>query len=177
MKPSVGLTELIIIIAIMVGSLPLLYSLILVCNNTKMDYLADKTTYQVSDSVEWELITYSDGRKAYVPSTLAPIPLDYCGAQLMCVVNDDYCPEDGQIVRFSWDNNSVLTNVNDNDAMLMITGGRVANWLSDWTKQLNGDGVHVGSLNPAYLHEDLYLVWNTEAKQWMITSKFINIFE
>jgi hypothetical protein len=170
MKVSSGMMELVIMMALMVSSVPLLCALVITCNGTKMDYLSDKSVMHVSDSVEWVTVK-RDGKTYYYPDNLAPIQIDYGGAQAIAIVNDDYCPDDGKIVRFDYTNNSVLKAISSDAATLEIKDGWKSLVNKAWLTQLNK------SKNAAYKSSQCYLVWNTKSKQWMITTEFVNIFE
>lgn len=175
MKVHTGYLELVIIIALMIACVPLLCTLMYTCNSTKMSYLDDKTIYKMSDSVTWETATI-DGRQTLVPSTLAPISIDYGGAQIIAVVNDDYCPEDGKVIHYDYDSSSIYSSFNaSTDAVLKITDGWKALKSKAWSEQLSL------SLNSSLRDKQMYLVWNAETKCWMIAPKpaggIINVFE
>ena len=186
MKAHTGFIELVIMMAMMVACVPLLCTLVVTCDRTKMNYLEDKTIYKMSDSVEWDK-SVVNGKTVLVPSTLAPIGIDYGGAQIIALVNDDYCPDDGKIIRYNYDADSVNSPFNDTtDAKLEITDGWKAQYSIYWGNQL-GDSDYASSLYNPHVNaitgeaDELCIVWNTANKCWMIAkkdvNKIINIYE
>ncbi len=183
MKASQGFSELIIIMAFMIACVPLLLTLVRTCNNSEMEYLNDKTIYKMTDSVEW-VLDDNNGHKIYVPTNLAPISLDYGGAQVMAVLQDDYCPDDGRQYYFNFDADSIYSTINSGtDANIQVVGGWSAKHVTEWTKQLSL------SLKPAMVEDRMYIVWNANIPDattgevghcWMIVNSkdnFVNIFE
>jgi hypothetical protein len=170
MKVQTGLAELILIVSMMVASIPLLCTLVRVCNTTQMDYLSDKTVYKVSDSVDWTLQTI-DGHKVLVPTSLAPVSIDYGGAQILAIINDEYCPSEGRLVRYSYNTNSVFSSCISGNNKLVLTDDVYKNKTDEWKAQLSATS------NWSLAGTNLYLVWNAKDEQWMITSQYVNIFE
>lgn len=183
MKASQGYFELVIIMAFMVAGLPLLMTLVYACHSSEMNYLEDKTIYKMSDSVEWILYD-ANGNKVYVPDNLAPLSVDYGGAQIMAVIQDDYCPKDGRLYYYNYDASSIYSFINvSTDAKVSVTSGWGAQCTAGWTNQL---GL---SLKPTMVNDSMYIVWNANIPDdangvvghcWMIVDSkdnFINIFE
>lgn len=178
MKAHSGLMELVIIIAMMVGSVPLLTTLVITCSRTKMSYLDDKTIYKMSDSIEW-VEQNVNGSKTLVPTSLAPISIDYGGAQAIAIVNDEYCPSDGRLIYYDYTADSIFTGHNTNTPSLSITYGWKSLMMSNWGQQLGyvKNGTTISSLDDAYKNSKCYLIWSATDKHWVITTKFVNIFE
>lgn len=190
MKAHTGITDLIMIMVFIVAGVPLLLSLMRACNNSRFSYLDDKTVYNMYDSVEYVPVKDPDGHTSMVPTNLAPISLDYGGAQLIALIQDDYCPSDGTKVNWKltadtpWGWNSTtgvvtpLTTSLSTNPTLQITKG--------WTaKRYNAfSAIHAGVSNPMKhvggantVKDDFYLVWDFESDCWMITHEFVNIFQ
>ncbi len=180
MKAHTGFIELVLILSMMVACVPLLMTLVITCNRTKMNYLSDKTVYKISDSIEW-VEQNVNGKKTLVPSTLAPIGIDYGGAQIIALINDDYCPEDGKFIYYSYDTDSVFTAHSEQTTpSLSIVDGWKAQYNTYWSQQMGetvNDSTVLSSLNNTYKNSKCYLVWSAVDKKWVITSKFVNVYE
>lgn len=186
MKAHTGFMELIIIMAFIVAGVPLLLSLVRVCNNSEFNYLDDKTIYSMADTIE-----YVPGTN--IPTNLAPIKLDYGAAQLIAILQDDYCPDDGKLVNWKLNANvpsgeyktetagiTTYTPVNP----ILIPGYSTTNtltitrgWLAKRANTFSALHNNVASSMRPNANDPFYLVWDYSSDCWMITHEFVNIFE
>ena len=189
MKGIQGFMDLIILVVFMMASVPLLVTLIITSNKTKMNYLEDKTMFTLTDSIEYDLQEIN-GRKVYMPKSLAPLSLDYGGAQVLALIQDDYCPDDGTNVYYDYDANSVFTTINPlTDANLVITDSwktvREAKWQEVLSKSISTNTAESPNTFDKRSYEKfgnqmLNIIWSANQKCWVITynnGHIINIFE
>lgn len=198
MKVHTGLGELIIIFVFIIAAIPLMMALVRVTNMSKMSYLDDKTVYKMADSIEYKETVEVRNGKTYTklePVNLAPLKIDFAATQLIAVVQDDYCPEQGMIINVIPDSNTpwgdkkksdgtyvdgslIKRNVND-EHTLEITRGWYAkryNVFDSLVKELNKESTLAGP-GKSWVNDDFYLVWDINDNCWMITHEFVNIFQ
>lgn len=200
MKAHTGLGELIIIFVFIIAAIPLLMSLVRVTNTSKMSYLDDKTIYKMTDSIEYkEVKEVIDGRTytRLVPINLAPIKLDFAATQLIAVVQDDYCPEQGMNVNVIRDANTPWGDKRNSDGTysdlqyigevsmggrdhtLEIKRGWYALRYDVFSRHVNELNTVSGLAGPgrSWVEDDFYLVWDINRDCWMITHEFVNIYQ
>lgn len=191
MKAHSGFFDLIMVMVFIVAAVPLLLSLVRVCNNSEYRYLDDKTTYTMAESVEYVTVTSPTGGKKMVPVNLAPIRLDYGAAQVIALIQDDYCPSSG--TRLNWKltantpwgydtvaaaNVPYIKKQASDVNTLVITKGWTAKRVDQFGALHNAVSAPMKIVNGAQTAKDVfYLVWDFEADCWMITHEFVNIFE
>lgn len=181
MKAHTGLFELVLIVIFIVACVPLLITLVITCNRSKFRYLDDKTVYSMGGIVEY---VYDSNTNSYLPVNLAPIKLDMGGAQLIALIQDDYCPEDG--LKVNWKLSATSPDGSNSagyvdhigypsiNNTLTITRGwytKRGNAFRSLHNTVRGPMVATGAEGP------FYLVWDYKADCWMVTHEFINIFE
>lgn len=173
MRGIYGWFDLIMIMALMIASVPLMMTMVITMNKTKMEYLEDKTIYTMPAEIEYEE-KIVNGQKVVIPKTLATVQLDYGGTQALACVQDDYCPTDGRVVRYNYDASSVYDGSDPSDGELTIVKGWRASMKNHWKSQLQK------SLNLNYKDKNLYLVWSAKDRNWMFSyndGHLINIYE
>lgn len=176
MKAHTGLFELVIIVAFIIGATPLLMSLVTVCNNSKFRYLDDKTVYEMNDTVEY---VYDAVTRSYLPVNLSPIRLDYGGAQLIALLQDDYCPDSGKKVAFKLTASHPDGTNNSGSAVVPVTTLNITRgWYTRRTDAFSSlHNVVSGPMKTSGVDGPFYLVWDYKNDVWMVTHEFINIFE
>lgn len=182
MKVHAEFFDLVFIMVFIIAGTPLLISLVLTCDKSEFRYLDDKTVYTMGSIVDYK---YSESTGTYVPVNLAPLRLDLGGAQLIALIQDDYCPENGMTVNWKLTanrpdgtNNGVAVDPIRISASVPDTLVITRGWYTkraDVLKSLH-DNVS-GPMKAAGANGPFYLVWDYKRDCWMITHEFINIFE
>lgn len=180
MKAHTDMFNLILVMVFIVAAVPLMISLVYTCNKSKFRYLDDKTVYSMRDIVEY-VEQPSTGQM--VPVNLSPLRLDKGGTQLIALIQDDYCPEQGMKVNWKLTANKP-DGTNNGTAItpLVSVGQPSGNTLTirrGWYTRKNDAFSALHNAVSGSMANDgvFYLVWDYDADCWMITSQFINIFE
>ena len=176
MKAHTGLFELVIIVVFIIGATPLLMSLVLTCNKSKFNYLDDKTVYEMNDTVEY---VYDAVTRSYVPINLSPISLDYGGAQLISLLQDDYCPDSGKSIAFKLTASHPDGTDDSGNAVIPVSTINITRgWYTKRTDAFSTlHNTVSGHLKSVGVDGPFYLVWDYKNNTWMITHEFVNIFE
>ena len=180
MKTHTAYFELIIIMAFIVTGVPLLLQLMITCNNSKMNYMEDKTMYKLTNSVEYVRDPVTNQLQ---PLNLAPISMDCGSVEVIPFIQDKYCPKEARVIDLQLtavrpngtDSSGAEVGVLHNaasESSLTITDG----WLAKRVDETSSFNHLVDSKLKAAM-SPYYIVWNTKTNHWMITHEFINIFE
>jgi hypothetical protein len=174
MKSSSGMLELVILMAFIVAGIPLMVSLMVTANKSKYNYMDDKTVYDVANSVEFR---YDAATNSYMPVNLSPIHLDSGGAQVIALLQDDFCPDDGKNISYKL---TASHTDGTNAAHATVTPTFNLNITRGWyTKRFNKfSDLHslVGPATRSLGAGDVYyLVWDKSSDCWMVTHEFVNV--
>lgn len=185
MKAHTGLMELVLIMALLVGCIPLFTQLVIKCSNTEYHYMSDKSIVEKSSFVEYET-TVINGVQMLIPTDLRGIHMPFAAAMAMPYVQDDYVPDSGKIVLFDFKNPSLLVS---RGQALGLTGGNLPYVLStsvgykayriENTSRLFTNNVNkaIGSFTDSFdKNKEAYLMWNYADKCWVVTFNTRNIY-
>lgn len=170
MKVHTSYFELVMIMVFIIAGVPLLIQLMGVCKSSVMDYMEDKTMYKLSDSIDYQ---YDPTTKQYLPINLAPILLDRGEVRILPYIQDKFCPTDGLSFSIYPNANkpSYVPVSGERIYTMMIEDGWLAKKDTASQKYYNNTDACLTDMSP------YYLVWNSYQHRWMITHKFINIFQ
>lgn len=180
MKNHTSLMELVCIISLMVGCVPLLLLLILACHSTSYSYLQDKSIRQF---VQTE---YDSSVGTMVVSGATNITLSEPQVAGVSYVQDDYCPDIARKIYFDCNGSDFsettiqnyltspkVVNMGDgnNKALSVLNGWRV---LRDNRTLIKYQVVKSGNMD---FYSEQYLVWNATNNCWVISpyGKYMNM--
>ena len=184
MKSMTSMYELIIIIVFMMCSVPLILMLVRQADTSEFNYLDDKSSINLQDSIVFD----EDG----VPQGYCAIQFDIGTAIAIPIVNDDYCPAQGRWVDYyfdskvrnytqneyeSWCTSKSISLGSGEDNMIDSTLYIVDSWESEKNDAFSDllNSVGVPSMVNGYKNKVLNLYWNGNLDRWLITTENFNI--
>lgn len=174
-KSNNGIIQFLIVMVFMVASLPMLTMLIYQCNASEFEYLDDKSVYEVSSSIEMDTYVDANGVTQFVPVNLSCMKMDFGSAVSLACINDEYCPVEGRVVKYTLNGSHILDDLNvSEENTLRIVKNWEPNMGIEFSNVITGYATNTNKNNLS--NSDMYLVWNAHEECWMITPKFINIY-
>lgn len=166
MKGANGIFEIVFIVVLMLASVPLIMLLVMTINNSKMNYLDDKTAIEVSNVIDYTV----DGSGHYVMNYRGNAELNLAQTVLMLSHFDQYGA--------ALDTTGVYTKDSaGNDVVYDITD-RVNSLNRDmfyrdlFTTNPQSVGVATILSDPSH-----YLYYDSTTGKWLITTDNISIYE
>lgn len=159
MKHSSGLLELIFTVVFLMAGTNMLLALVLLCNSTEYHYISDKTVYSASDSIEIKPL----------------VSIDYGGAMLLPVLQDDYTPAMGRNTEYSFTDNPYDDSIVTPAYSFKVGEGWKGNRVQTFSSGVNT--LNTKSNVTSYADKQMYLVWNQDTDSWTITSVPVNIYD
>jgi len=185
MKSHTSLLELILIMALLVGCLPLFTQLIIKCQKTEYIYMSDKSLVKKSSFIEYEPTTIN-GVETLIPKDLRGVHMPYAAAMALPYVQDDYVPDEGKVVLFDFYNPSLLVSrgqaiglTGTNSQYLLSTSPGYKAFRIDNTKKLFDN--NVARANSSFgtnfdKNRESYLIWNYADNCWVVSFNTRNIY-
>lgn len=170
MKPT-GMFELVLIVTVLIAGLPLFISCYsMAYNGLGLVYMDDKSTWKVSDDVEYVVI---DG--TMVPSIIGPTSLNEAQAAVLPYVQDEFTPNIARSINYNYDAATII----DND----LTGANEFNVTIPNDKRASRyiDNDIVTKVMPKDKVDEMkakkwYIVWNYDTDSWTVTNKYLYIY-
>lgn len=185
MKAHTGLLELIIVMALLVGCVPLFSQLMIKCQRTEYVYMTDKSLVEKSSFIEYETANVN-GVDMLVPKDLRGVHMPFAAAVALPYIQDDYMPDDGRVVLFDFSNPSQLvsrgqsiglTGVNSQYLLTASLGYKA--YRIDNTKKLFDNNVAkaTSSFTASFdKNRESYLIWNYVDECWVVSFNTRNIY-
>lgn len=175
MKSLFAYMDLLMLVVFMLFGVTLIANVATQCRKSSMEYLDDKTLYTIGESMEWVEVTDVDGTTRWVPYDASALRVDIGGAICLALIQDDYCPAEARKIEYLYeaDSPTYATTASPNSTLQIVTGWRTLK-IAEFEGVLAEAGTN--AIVDLYNGKDLYLVWNIDRDNWMITSKFINIY-
>lgn len=95
MKNQTSMLELVIVITLLLGCLPIFTQLVITCNKTNYMYMEDKSLQKLSAHLETDEIIIN-GTKLEIPIEFRRLNITLTDAMIIPFIQDDYCPTFGQ---------------------------------------------------------------------------------
>lgn len=181
MKSANGFIELVILMAFLVGAVPLIVALVNVASFNEYEYLDDKSVVSMSGDIDYrEIDANNDGKIDYlVPEKYGSFTIDPSAAVLLTVINDDFCPEDGRNISYRFNGTGHegfgLLNSSYQKHNLNIVDG----WVSKRFTALSQIRNSVQPYADDYYNygDKLYLAWDPATDNWVIQDNYVYIWE
>lgn len=180
MKNHTSLLELIILLSLMVGCIPLLVALMRVCKISSYDYLSDKS---IVTNVYYEdmYVDNANHKVYYLPYDIRNLGMNISGVYAMAFIQDDYCPDSGKYVLYDAvtvdDPNRYYTSEYSTSQVLnqAVIGNNKADRYLSISKGWRGKRASITARLYKIINDDRaaftngYLTWNPKNKCWVIT--------
>ena len=170
-----GIYELLIILVALVAGM----SLFLMCyrmamSDDRIEFMDDKSVWDYSTEITYEM---QDG--VLVPATgIVPIDLNLPCASAMMLYQDEYTPNTARSITYNYDatteTDTTLTDLPRKEFTVSVPDNtRASRYVRDNIIR------EVCTDNPSAFADvkHYYIVWNYELQSWMITNKYVNIYD
>lgn len=165
---ATGFIELAILIAALVTGLPLFIACVIYGNNMHLTYIADKSTWNITEDIEWEV----NAEGVLVPkSSITPQVMTLAQSLTLPYVQDEYSPNIGRHIIYNFDANQITDDTTPDKEITIADDSRGYRYLDKST---------IGELCPitdidTKKDKNFYYVYNPVKRGWMITNEFINV--
>lgn len=185
MKAHTGLMELVIIMALLVGCVPLFTQLVIKCQKTEYQYMSDKSLVEKSSFIEYESLDVN-GSQVLIPKDLRGVYMPFAAAVALPYIQDDYVPDSGKTILFEFNNPSLFVSRGQSIGVtgsnfpyvLSIASGYKA-YRAGNTKRLFDNNVARANNNFTTSFDknrESYLMWNYVDNCWVITFNTEDIY-
>lgn len=186
MKSASGYIELVVLLSLLVGSLPLIVSLVTVASTNNYTYMTDKSVVSMNSYIDYREIDHDgDGTADYiVPEKYGSFTINPSAAVLLTIVNDDFCPDQGRNISYRFNGNGIegfgfIEEGDITDPSLKYELNITDGWIS---KKFNSLVNVINNVEPDVRNyydgdQKLHLCWDPNLDKWVIQDNYVYIWE